>query len=124
MPKSISLVVIAASLALMGQAAPSSAKDGRNGAFIGGAAAGVVGGVLLNEALQNREPDVIVEERRVQARPVYVDPQFDRLQELRDRCDDGNRRACIRFGMILGRNAAREKSWRRARPDLYTWDRD
>jgi hypothetical protein len=42
---------------------PASAENGRHGAFIGGAAAGVVGGVLLNQALQNNsQPQRVYEE--------------------------------------------------------------
>jgi len=113
--------------------ADASAKDGRNAAFIGGAAAGVVGGALLGNALQNRQPEPVYEQpapvyvqpapRYVEPAPVrYSDPQFDRLGRLQDRCDRGDRNACIRFGMILGQNREREAQWRRSRPDFYAWD--
>ena len=93
---------------------PATAKDGRNAAFIGGAAAGVVGGVLLNEALQNRAA----------AAPVYVervadDPELVRLRKLRRACYAGNPRTCVRLGYILGQNRERERQWRRHNPDLF-----
>ena len=58
-------------------AAPASARDGRNGALIGGAAAGVVGGLALGALLNSAPPPppgpaprpVYVEEG-----PVYVAP--------------------------------------------------
>ncbi len=56
--------------------APASARDGRNGALIGGAAAGVVGGLALGALLNSAPPPpgpaprpVYVEEA-----PVYVAP--------------------------------------------------
>ena len=118
---------------LIGAAASAHAEDGRNAAFAGGAAAGVVGGVLLNQALQNNQgpapAPVYVEPRYARPAPVYDaprydhDPMFDRLQRLRDACDDGNRNACIRFGVMLGENREREREWRNQRPDFYRWER-
>jgi hypothetical protein len=116
--------------------APAAAKDGKNAAFIGGAAAGVVGGVLLNQALQGSaaaEPQPTYVEPapryvRPAPQPVYVEPasgdrDYGRISRLRAMCDDGSRKACIRFGMILGQNREREAQWRRSRPDFYNWER-
>jgi hypothetical protein len=116
---------------LIGAVASADAGDGRNAAFAGGAAAGVVGGVLLNQALQNNEgaPPAPAYDAPRYARPAPVydapryDPMFDRLQRLRDACDDGNRSACIRFGVMLGENRERERQWRNERPDFYRWER-
>jgi hypothetical protein len=140
-----------AAVALIAVALPLSAaeaKDGRNAAFVGGAAAGVVGGVLLGNALNNSQPEPVYEQpapvyvqpapryvqpapryvqpapRYVEPAPVrYVDPAWGRLDRLRMDCDAGSRNACIRFGRILGQNREREAQWRRARPDFYAWDR-
>lgn len=131
----------AAALVAAISAGPAGAKDGRNAAFLGGAAAGVVGGVLLNQAVQGNvaqpQPDYVEPEpvyvqpapryvpRRqpVYVEPVVVDRNFSRMQQLQDLCDSGSRRACIRFGMILGQNREREAQWRRSRPDFYSWER-
>jgi hypothetical protein len=130
------LLLVALSGALALSVNPALAKNGRNAAAIGGVAAGVVGGVLLNQMLQQpaeaapiyEEPPPVVYE---QARPRYVapaaaryeDPAFERMGRLRDACDSGSRRACVRFGMVLGENRARERQWRRNRPDFYEWER-
>jgi hypothetical protein len=42
---------------------------------------------------------------------------------LREECERGDRRACVRFGMILGRNQDREAEWRRERPEYFWWER-
>lgn len=36
-------------------------------------------------------------------------------------CDHGDRKACVRFGMILGRMQHAE--WRRVRPEWFWWER-
>jgi hypothetical protein len=136
----------ASSLAL---AEPASAKDGKNGAFVAGAAAGVVGGALLGNALSGataapepepgpvyvqQPPAPVYVQRRAQTyvepEPAYAarpatsyedDPRYRRLVHLRQACDDGDTRSCIRFGFILGQNRERERQWRRS-TDLYSWD--
>ena len=112
---------------------PALARNGRNAAAVGGVAAGVIGGVLLNQMLQQpAEGGAGLQEfrpwstnrpcwaalRRTGTRPVE-DPAFERMGQLRDACDWGSRRACVRFGMVLGENRARERQWRRNRPDFY-----
>jgi hypothetical protein len=47
----------------------------------------------------------------------------ERMLELRAACDDGDRRACIRFGIIIGENRERRAQWRRDNPDLFWWER-
>ncbi len=46
-----------------------------------------------------------------------------RMMELREACQDGDRRACIRFGIIIGENRERRAQWRRESPDLFWWER-
>jgi hypothetical protein len=99
--------------------APASAADGRTGAFVGGAALGAVGGVLLGQALANRPPPPPVV---VQPAPVVYDPYFSQLDRLHADCDDGSRRACIAFGEFIGEHREREAQWRRMHPDLFRWD--
>jgi hypothetical protein len=38
-------------------------------------------------------------------------------------CDHGDRKACIRFGMLLGQNMERHAEWRRAHPEFWWWER-
>jgi hypothetical protein len=38
-------------------------------------------------------------------------------------CDDGDRRACIRFGMIVGENRENRAQWRLEHPELFGWER-
>jgi hypothetical protein len=128
-PSALAAALFCAALSVVGPTAPALAKDGRNAAFAGGAAVGVVGGVLLGQALQNNaeaaEP-VYVEPAPRHARPVAVayNPERTRLRRLHAACYRGDPNACIRFGMILGRNRERERELRRSDPDLWTWERD
>ncbi|HEX3864812.1 MAG TPA: hypothetical protein VHY35_24265 [Stellaceae bacterium] len=46
-------------------------------------------------------------------------PELGRLHAL---CNQGYRPACIRFGVILGRNQERNAEWRRLHPDWYYWE--
>ena len=127
--RSLCSLAVIASVVSFGLAPIALAKDGRNGAFIGGAAAGVVGGVLLNQALQNNAgaAPVYVEPappRYAEPAPVAYDREIEKMRRLRESCYDGSRRACIRFGMILGQNRERERAWRRSNPDFYAWERE
>ena len=38
-------------------------------------------------------------------------------------CERGDRKACVRFGIILGRMQERHAEWRRAHPDWFWWER-
>lgn len=38
-------------------------------------------------------------------------------------CERGDRRACIRFGIMLGENRARHAEWRRLHPEWWGWER-
>ena len=73
-----------------------------------------------------------------QVLPDELRPYFqDRREEFRERrdevrdimfrlhraCDDGDRRACIQFGMIIGENREHRAQWRREHPELFGWDR-
>jgi hypothetical protein len=45
------------------------------------------------------------------------------LEGLRDLCWNGSRRACIRFGILIGRNQQRHADWRRMHPGWWEWER-
>jgi hypothetical protein len=51
------------------------------------------------------------------------DEMRERMFDLRRACEDGDRRACIRFGIIIGENRERRAQWRRENPDLFWWER-
>ena len=38
-------------------------------------------------------------------------------------CEKGDRKACIRFGILIGRNQQRHADWRRAHADWWWWER-
>ncbi|CAO4163578.1 hypothetical protein [Methylorubrum populi] len=73
--KGVCAVLVGAALL---SAAPASARDGRNGALIGGAAAGVIGGLavgaLLNGAAPPPPPPPRPRPVYVEEEPVYVAP--------------------------------------------------
>ena len=54
--------------------------------------------------------------------PSGRDDLRERMMGLRDACDSGDRRACVRFGIIIGENRERRAQWRRESPDLFWWD--
>jgi hypothetical protein len=38
-------------------------------------------------------------------------------------CEEGDRRACVHFGMIIGENREHRAEWQREHPDWFTWFR-
>jgi hypothetical protein len=38
-------------------------------------------------------------------------------------CDKGDRKACIRFGIMLGENRQRHVDWRKSHPEFWWWER-
>jgi hypothetical protein len=65
-------------------------------------------------------------------RPDYAPPPREgtRRDEIRERmfvlrreCEDGDRRACVRLGIIIGEHRERRAAWRRENPDLFWWER-
>jgi hypothetical protein len=38
-------------------------------------------------------------------------------------CDKGDRKACVRFGILIGRNEQRSADWRRAHADWFWYER-
>jgi len=38
-------------------------------------------------------------------------------------CQKGDRKACIRFGILIGRNEQRHADWHRAHADWWWWER-
>ena len=125
---------------ILSMATCGSARAGdHTGAVLGGVAAGLVGGAVLGSVLsQHPRPDpvyvqpgrpVIVDEveeappRRVYVRPAAVEDGFDdQAFRLHERCDDGDRHACIRFGVLIGQHRERVAQWRRSHPDFFSYE--
>jgi hypothetical protein len=40
---------------------------------------------------------------------------------LRQLCDGGDRRACVRFGMLMNENRGRHEEWRRSHPEFWSY---
>jgi hypothetical protein len=38
-------------------------------------------------------------------------------------CDKGDRKACVRFGILIGQNQQRHADWRRAHADWWWWEK-
>lgn len=38
-------------------------------------------------------------------------------------CDKGDRKACVRFGILLGKNEQRHADWRRGHAEWFWWER-
>src|SRR5262245_57559155 len=56
-------------------------------------------------------------------RAVARDDLRARMFEFRQLCEDGDRRACVRLGIIIGENRERRAQWRRENPDLFFYER-
>lgn len=52
-------------------------------------------------------------------------PAQDRVtsegQRLHKLCEGGDKRACVRFGMMFNENRARHDEWRRSRPEFFSF---
>jgi len=38
-------------------------------------------------------------------------------------CNKGDRKACVRFGILIGEGRAHHADWRRLHPDWWWWER-
>lgn len=127
-------IVVAGVIASTLACGAAEARD-RLGAVLGGAAIGAVGGVILGSALSARaapapvylEPPpprrITVEEVEPPVRHIVTrSPWDDRADDLHERCDAGDRRACVRFGILIGQHRERVAEWRRSRPDYFSYE--
>jgi hypothetical protein len=55
--------------------------------------------------------------------PRYRDELGDRLIEYREACEDSDRRACVRLGILIGENRERRAAWRREHPEAFFYER-
>ena len=56
-------------------------------------------------------------------RIVARDSLRDQMLQLREECEDGERRACVRLGIIIGENRERRAAWRREHPEVFFYER-
>jgi hypothetical protein len=56
-------------------------------------------------------------------RVVARDTLGDQMLQLREQCEDDDRRACVRLGIIIGENRARRDAWRREHPEVFFYER-
>jgi hypothetical protein len=54
---------------------------------------------------------------------VARDELYDRMLSLRAGCEEGDRRACVRLGIIIGENRERRAAWRREHPEVFFYER-
>jgi hypothetical protein len=54
---------------------------------------------------------------------IVRDEMRERMLELREGCEDGDRRACVRLGIIIGENRERRAAWRREHPEVFFYER-
>ena len=47
----------------------------------------------------------------------------DRMLQFRERCEDGDQRACVRLGILIGENRERRAAWRREHPEVFFYER-
>ena len=45
-------------------------------------------------------------------------------ERLRQLCDRGDQKACVRFGMLLSENRNRHEEWRRSNPQFWSYEGD
>ena len=51
------------------------------------------------------------------------DGMRETMLRLHRACEEGDRRACVHFGMIIGENKEHREEWRRQHPELFSWFR-
>ena len=55
-----------------------------------------------------------------QAQNAAVEAEIVGFHQL---CDKGDRKACVRFGILIGRNEQRNADWHRAHADWFWYER-
>ncbi len=135
--------------AILGGAAGAivgGALGGGRGAAVGAIIGGTTGAVIAAQgqprpggyryyqnACYQQRPDgawlvVSPEYCAAPAEPVAVAPRYhdelgDRLMDFREACEDGDRRACVRLGVLIGENRERRAAWRREHPEAFFYER-
>ena len=47
----------------------------------------------------------------------------ERMLQLREGCEEGDRGACVRLGIIIGEHQERREAWRREHPEVFFYER-
>ena len=47
----------------------------------------------------------------------------EQMFQLREGCEQGDRRSCVRLGIIIGENKQRRAQWRHDHPELFWYER-
>jgi hypothetical protein len=84
--------------------------------------------LLIGSSGQSPAQSVRIGPGGVEVRPAperhYVrDEISERMLGLRVACDAGDRRACVRLGIIIGEHRERHEDWRRAHPEVFFFER-
>jgi hypothetical protein len=59
-------------------------------------------------------------------RPVVAPPRDqlrERMLQLRQACEEEDKRSCVRLGILIGENRARREAWRREHPEVFFYER-
>jgi hypothetical protein len=60
----------------------------------------------------------------VPSEPARAQPNIEaEMIGLHQLCNQGDRRACVRFGILIGENRQRHADWRRLHADWWWWER-
>jgi hypothetical protein len=55
--------------------------------------------------------------------PAQAQDREEMMRRYHYECDRGDRRACVRFGILLGESRERHEEWRRSHPEYFWWER-
>jgi hypothetical protein len=103
-----------AAIASQGQACPGGYYYYQNGCYMRRPGGGWVA-VAPDYCGPRRAPVAVVA-------PVR-DELSDRMMDFRARCEDGDRRSCVRLGILIGENRNRREMWRREHPEVFFYER-
>jgi len=109
----------ALSLAAQGQARPGGYRYYHNSCYQEGGDGTWI--VVAQEYCGVATP-APVEAFRPETPPVR-DELRDRMLQFRERCEDGDHRACVRLGILIGENRERRAAWRREYPEVFFYER-
>jgi hypothetical protein len=56
-------------------------------------------------------------------RVVARDTLGEQMLQFRQECEEGERRACVRLGILIGENRQRREAWRREHPEVFFYER-
>ena len=103
----------------------AAVQDALGGAVLGGATGAIIGGALgggRGAAVLCRDTSGSCRGCAAPPPPARVvarDGLQERMLELRAGCEDSDRRACVRLGILIAENRARRAAWRRDHPEVF-----